>query len=165
MRRSHTAEQCTAGAVAAAIGDDRPATRAAILAGSLKWVNGTVLHYCFFTKGHFAVPKAQATGVRRAIDTWNAVGIGLEFTEVKQLSEAEVRIGYSEADGSSASAVGRDVLRVPLNQPTTVYGWNLNTKYGRGRRSTSWVMSSAWNTSTRIRSPGSHGTSRRFMTR
>src|SRR6266508_3751516 len=109
-----------------------PHRAAAILAGSLKWVNGTVLHYCFFTKGHFAVPKAQATAVRRAIDTWQAVGIGLEFSEVKQLSEAEVRIGYSEADGSSASAVGRDVLRVPLNQPTTVYGWNLNTQYGRG---------------------------------
>ena len=60
------------------------------------------------------------------------IGIGLEFQEVNQLSEAEVRIGYSTADGSSASAVGREVLDVPLNEPTTVYGWNLTTPYGRG---------------------------------
>jgi hypothetical protein len=49
-----------------------------------------------------------------------------------QLSEAEVRIGYSTADGSSASAVGRDVLKAPLNEPTTVYGWDLTTPYGSG---------------------------------
>jgi len=105
---------------------------AAILSTSGKWVNGTVLHYCFFTKGHFTVPKTQATAIRHAFDTWKAIGIGLEFTEVDQLSEAEVRIGYSEADGSSASAVGRDVLHIPLNQPTTVYGWSLTSHYGRG---------------------------------
>ena len=109
-----------------------PGRARAILAGSSKWVNGTVLHYCFFTSGHFAVPKAQAAAVRTAFATWKAVGIGLEFTEVHQSSEAEVRIGYSEADGSSASNVGREVLQVPVNQPTTVYGWNLNTQYGRG---------------------------------
>src|SRR5206468_27356 len=91
-----------------------------------------VLHYCFFTSGHFAVPKAQASAVRQAFATWKTVGLGLDFTEVKQLSEAEVRIGYSEPDGSSASSVGRDVLQVPLNEPTTVYGWSLTTQYGRG---------------------------------
>ena len=104
----------------------------AILAVGSKWVNHTVLHYCFFTSGHFAVPKAQADAVRQAFATWKAVGIGLDFTEVNQLSEAEVRIGYSVADGSSASSVGRGVLQVPLNEPTTVYGWNLTTHYGRG---------------------------------
>ena len=109
-----------------------PRRAAAILAVGSKWVNQTVLHYCFFKSGHFSVPKAQADAVRRAFQTWKGVGIGLEFTEVDQLSEAEARIGYSESDGSSASAVGRDVLNVPLNQPTTVYGWNLNTTYGRG---------------------------------
>jgi hypothetical protein len=105
---------------------------AAILSVGSKWVNQTVLHYCFFTTGHFAVPKTQATAVRTAWATWKAVGIGLEFTEVSKLSEAEVRIGYSEADGSSASGVGRDILHIPLNQPTTVYGWSLTTQYGRG---------------------------------
>lgn len=36
------------------------------------------------------------------------------------------------ADGSSASNVGREVLTVPMTQPTTVYGWDLTTPYGRG---------------------------------
>lgn len=78
------------------------------------------------------MPKAQADAVRRAFAEWKAIGIGLEFKEVRKLTEAEVRIGYSTADGSSASAVGRDVLTVSSREPTTVYGWNLTTPYGRG---------------------------------
>jgi hypothetical protein len=110
-----------------------PLRAAAILSSRTKWVNGTVLHYCFFV-GHsrYAVPKSQADAVRKAFAAWKALGIGLSFQEVSQLSEAEVRIGYSTADGRSESAVGRDVLKVPLNQPTTLYGWDLTTPYGRG---------------------------------
>src|SRR5262245_46311557 len=78
-----------------------PRRAAAILSTQSKWVNGTVLHYSFFTAGHFAVPKTQADAVRDAIAKWKAVQIGLQFQEVSQLSEAEVRIGYSTADGSS----------------------------------------------------------------
>lgn len=116
---------------AAVMSDSRRA--AAIISTRSKWANGTVLHYCFFTGGsRFATPKAQADAVRDAFARWAAVGIGLGFQEVNQLSEAEVRIGYSTADGSSASAVGREVLQVPLNEPTTVYGWSLTTPYGRG---------------------------------
>jgi hypothetical protein len=70
-----------------------PHRAAAILAGRAKWVNGTVLHYCFFTAGHFSVPKVQSDAVRKAVATWESVGIGLRFEEVDQLSEAEVRIG------------------------------------------------------------------------
>jgi hypothetical protein len=109
-----------------------PGRANAIIATQSKWVNGTVLHYCFFTSDHFAVPKVQADAVREAFAKWKAIGIGLDFQEVSQLSEAEVRIGYSEADGSSASQVGRDVLKVPANQPTTRYGWDLTSKYGSG---------------------------------
>ena len=110
-----------------------PRRAAAILSTRSKWVNGTVLHYCFIGGGsRFSVPKVQADAVRAAFAKWKAVGIGLEFKEVNQLSEAEVRIGYSMADGDSASAVGRDVLNVPLNEPTTVYGWDLTTAYGSG---------------------------------
>ncbi|MGE5049534.1 MAG: hypothetical protein ACM3PC_13235 [Deltaproteobacteria bacterium] len=105
---------------------------AAIVSSMSKWVNGTVLHYCFFKKGHFSVPAKQANAIRGAVKTWRAVGIGLDFQEVTRLGEAEVRIGYSVADGSSASMVGRDVLKVPLNEPTTVYGWDLTTPYGKG---------------------------------
>lgn len=105
----------------------------AIVAIRTKWLNATVLHYAFFGGGsHYAVPKVQADAVRDAFAKWKAVGIGLDFQEVTQLSEAEVRIGYSTTDGRSASAVGRDILTVPLNEPTTVYGWNLTTPYGRG---------------------------------
>jgi hypothetical protein len=105
----------------------------AIINVKTKWMNGTVLHYCFFGgSSRYSVPKSQADAIRDAFKKWKAIGIGLEFQEVNQLSEAEVRIGYSTADGSSASAVGRDVLDVPVNQPTTVYGWNLTTPYGRG---------------------------------
>jgi hypothetical protein len=109
-----------------------PQRAAAILLTRAKWVNGTVLHYCFFKTGHYAVPNTQAAAIRDAFAKWKAVGIGLDFQEVDQLSEAEVRIGYSTADGSSASAVGREILNVPLTQPTTVYGWDLTTLYGRG---------------------------------
>jgi hypothetical protein len=106
---------------------------AAILSTRSKWVNGTVLHYCLFGGGsHFSVPKVQADAIRGAFSKWKAVGIGFEFSEVNQLNEAEVRIGYSTEDGSSASAVGRDVLTIPLNEPTTVYGWDLTTPYGSG---------------------------------
>jgi hypothetical protein len=106
---------------------------AAILRTRLKWMNGTVLHYCFFRgSSRYSVPRKQADAIRDAFAKWKAVGIGLEFQEVDQLSEAEVRIGYSAADEVSESAVGREVLSVPLNEPTTVYGWDLTTPYGRG---------------------------------
>jgi hypothetical protein len=110
-----------------------PSQARAIILGRGKWLNGTVLHYCFFGgSSHYSVPKAQADAIRQAFATWKACGIGLEFKEVAQLSEAEIRIGYSTADGSSASAVGRELLTIPLNEPTTVYGWDLTTQYGRG---------------------------------
>jgi len=110
-----------------------PRRASAILLTKSKWVNGTVLHYCFFGAGsHFAVPKVQADAIRGAFAKWKALGIGLEFQDVNQLGEAEVRVGYSTADGESKSAVGREVLDVPLNEPTTVYGWNLTSPYGSG---------------------------------
>jgi len=107
-----------------------PSRARAILVSRLKWANGTVLHYCFFTKGHFAVPKKQADAIRAAFATWKAVGIGLQFKEVSKLSEAEVRIGYSAKDGVSQSSVGRDVLKDKPNEPTTTYGWDLPTDTG-----------------------------------
>jgi hypothetical protein len=119
-------------ALSAAVMSD-PLRAAAIIGGSTKWANGTVLHYCFFGVGsRYAVPKVQADAVRAAFAKWKAAGIGLQFEEVDQLSEAEVRIGYSLADGASYSYVGRGVLRIPLNEPTTVYGWSLTTQYGSG---------------------------------
>jgi hypothetical protein len=104
----------------------------AILVTKSKWVNGTVLHYCFFKSGHYVVPKAQAAAVRKAFAKWKAIGIGLQFKEVNDLSEAEIRIGYSLKDEDSSSGIGREILTVPLDEPTTVYGWDLTSKYGSG---------------------------------
>lgn len=82
---------------------NNPLRARAILNVRSKWLNKTVLHYAFFGgSSHYAVPKAQADVVRQAFTAWKALGIGLEFKEVTDLSEAEVRIGYSTADGSSA---------------------------------------------------------------
>ena len=110
-----------------AVRADVPRARA-ILVGRNKWANKTVLHYYFFTgSSRYKVPKEQADAIRKAFAEWKAVGIGLEFEEVDKKSEAEVRIGYNTADEVSESAVGRDVLDVPQNRPTTVYGWDLTT--------------------------------------
>lgn len=113
------------------IGD--PLRVAAILSTQSKWVNGTVLHYCFLgATTRYAVPKTQADAVRGAVAKWEAVGIGLKLIEVNDLHEAEIRIGYSVAGGQSYSLVGRDILKVPLSEPTTVYGWDLTSPYGSG---------------------------------
>ncbi len=91
---------------------------------SSKWVNGTVLHYWFLDG-----PAAQQQAVRDAFAEWKALGIGLVFTEVQDRSEAEVRIGFDQADGSW-SYVGRDVLGIPATEPTMNFGWDLTTDYG-----------------------------------
>lgn len=41
-----------------------------------KWVNGTVLHYYFFTDGPWAGPKAQADVVRQALQLPYLWGFG-----------------------------------------------------------------------------------------
>jgi hypothetical protein len=104
----------------------------AILLTKTKWANGTVLHYCFYKSGHFKVPTAQARAVRKAFAKWKATGIGLRFKEVSDLEEAEIRIGFSLKDGDSSSGIGREILKVPLDEPTTVYGWDLTSRYGSG---------------------------------
>ena len=122
------------------------AASGAIVEGRKKWVNGTVLHYYFFdrdTDGEvvrfsngtsrfvtWVGPEAQREVVRDAFQSWKDLGIGLEFEEVEDRNEAEVRVGFMAHDGSW-SAVGRDVLRPGANSRTTNYGWNLTTPYGR----------------------------------
>ena len=90
-----------------------------------KWVNGTKLHYFFFSQ-----PKALAGRpgekdvVREAFGLWKDVGIGLEFEEVSDPSEAEVRIGFLRGDGAW-SYVGRDVLGFGPGARTMNFGWDL----------------------------------------
>lgn len=119
----------------------------AILQGRTKWVNGTVLHYYFFDRAtdgsrirfadgttrfvSWVGAKPQCDVVRRAFETWKALGIGLEFSEVNDRSEAELRIGFLFDFDGSWSYVGRDVLQEGMNSRTMNFGWDLTSSaYG-----------------------------------
>jgi len=98
-----------------------------ILASGLKWVNGTQITYTFLEGA-----EAQKKVVRKAFETWKAVGIGLTFKEVAENNgdEAMVRIGFDHRDGSW-SYVGRDILTIPRSQRTMNFGWDLTANsYG-----------------------------------
>ena len=96
-----------------------------------KWVNGTTLHYYFFTSGDDAGAKKQKKLVRQAFDVWKNVGIGLKFEEVDEITDAEVRIGFRRGDGAW-SYVGRDVIDIPGQHERTMnFGWDL-TRDSRG---------------------------------
>src|SRR3954470_18879337 len=63
----------------------------AIIVGRTKWVNGTTLRYAFIDGG--AGPADQMAVVRKSFQEWKDLGLGLNFTEVPQPAEAEVRVG------------------------------------------------------------------------
>lgn len=91
-----------------------------------KWVNGTKLRYYFFSDGPFAGPDDQKEIVREGFDIWADEGIGIQFEEVQNIGEAEVRIGFLKGDGSW-SLVGRDVIDIPAqNERTMNFGWDLS---------------------------------------
>ncbi|MEU5180108.1 M12 family metallopeptidase [Streptomyces longwoodensis] len=113
----------------------------AFLSGRRMWVNGTVLHYCFFDGDDdgsvIAVPgcgrsrwvswvggEEQRAVVREAFREWRELGIGLEFREVADRSEAELRIGFQQG-GGSWSAIGRDALPAGRGERTMNFGWDL----------------------------------------
>ncbi|MFN9624076.1 MAG: matrixin family metalloprotease [Cyanobacteriota bacterium] len=89
-----------------------------------KWLNGTVLHFCFLDQASWRGSDAAKEVVRKAFKVWKAVGIGLEFKEVKTRSEAEIRIGFLQGDGSW-SYLGRDILNYPANERTMNFGWDI----------------------------------------
>ena len=96
-----------------------------------KWTNHTVLHYCFLDsppvwKGR----NDQKQAVRDAFQEWKDLGIGLEFLEVSEAAEAEIRIGFQP--GGSWSYVGRDCLKYASDprERTMNFGWDLTTSYG-----------------------------------
>ncbi len=103
-----------------------------------KWANGTRLRYFFFDRrtdgprGGWVGPEAQQNAVREAFDAWKELGIGLEFEEVPDREDAEIRIGFLQGDGAW-SYVGRDVVDVARdpNERTMNFGWDLTTAYGR----------------------------------
>ncbi len=94
-----------------------------------KWVNGTVLHYCFFDEpAEWTTNEIQKNLVRKAFDIWKNLGIGLQFQEVNSISEAEIRIGFLQGDGAW-SYVGTDILNSNITggqgQRTMNFGWDL----------------------------------------
>ncbi|MFN8286072.1 MAG: M12 family metallopeptidase [Chitinophagales bacterium] len=89
-----------------------------ILANQKKWVNGTLIKY-FFLEG----PESQRKVVRSAFQTWQKLGIGLSFVEVKNIDEAMVRIAFK--DDGSWSYVGRDILGIKKPKSTMNFGWSL----------------------------------------
>jgi hypothetical protein len=90
-----------------------------------KWVDGTVLHYCFFTSpSSWKGTPAELDVVRQGFDSWKALDIGLEFREVESPDEAEIRIGFLRGDGAW-SYIGRDALEIGQSDRTMNFGWNI----------------------------------------
>ena len=98
--------------------------RALIRVSGQKWVNGTELHYYFFTSASWRGTAAERDVVRDAFKAWKNIGIGLEFVEVNTPEEAEIRIGFKRRDGAW-SYLGRDVLDQGQSDRTMNFGWNI----------------------------------------
>lgn len=107
---------------------------------SNKWANGTLLRYHFFdrdTDGENVLftdgstewrswvgANAQRDVVRRGFEAWKEVGIGVDFREVSEREEAEIRIGFMRGDGAW-SWLGRQILDYGPNERTMNFGWDL----------------------------------------
>lgn len=104
----------------------------AIYLTNKKWVSGTSLHYCFTERSgspSWAWDEAQKKVVRKAFQIWKDVGIGLDFIEVADESEAEIKIGCEQND-RSWSYVGTDCLKNNDLGRTMNFGWDLRTAWG-----------------------------------
>ncbi len=96
-----------------------------IIALGNKWVNGTTLRFCFLQKaGWKAKNDKQPETVRKAFAAWKELGIGLEFQEVSDPAEAEIRIGFEQGDGAW-SYIGRDILEQGTSERTMNFGWDI----------------------------------------
>lgn len=96
----------------------------AIVSNEKKWVNGTTLNYYFFTKAGWRGSPGDKDVVREAFKVWKDVGIGLEFHEVADIDDAEIRIGFEKGAGSW-SYLGRDILEQGQTERTMNFGWSL----------------------------------------
>lgn len=96
----------------------------AILATGDKWVNGTNIHYYLYSSGIFGGANDQQDVVRAAFDVWKDLGIGLTFTEVSDIQDAELRIGFRRNNGSW-SYIGTVALRVGQTERTMNFGWDI----------------------------------------
>lgn len=112
----------------------------AILVNEHKWVNGTTLRYYFFDRDTDGSTVTLSDGTRRFVSwvgdaahkelvrdaflSWDKLGLGLDFVEVDDRHEAEVRIGFMRGNGSW-SYLGRQVLDEGPDHRTMNFGWNL----------------------------------------
>ena len=102
-----------------------------------KWANHTILHFCFLdSPSHWRGSQDNKDAVRRAFREWKDVPIGLDFVEVFDAAEAEIRIGFFQhptaQDAGSWSYVGRDTIDLVGDpaQRTMNFGWDLTDEYG-----------------------------------
>jgi hypothetical protein len=112
-----------------------------ILVSDKKWNNGTSLHYFFFDNESDGQEVIFSDGskqfitwkggsrekdrVREAFKVWKDLGVGLNFVEVQNKFDAELRIGFMKGDGSW-SYLGRDALSFGFNERTMNFGWNIS---------------------------------------
>jgi hypothetical protein len=90
-----------------------------------KWLNGSTLRYWFFdSPTKWAGPEKEKRVVRDAFAAWKALGIGLNFQEVKSRADADVRIAFLQDDGSW-SYIGTDVRTRRRDPRTMNFGWSL----------------------------------------
>lgn len=96
------------------------------------WANGTRLRYHFLETppAWLGDREANLQAVRGAFLEWKELGIGLEFQEVEEAADAEIRICFRN-DGSW-SYIGREALLIKNSrEPTMNFGWDLTSKYGK----------------------------------
>lgn len=109
--------------------DLAPLRERAIRLFGKKWVSGTILHYHFLEHPGWTWSANQKDAVRKAFDRWKSLGIGLFFMETADVSEAEIRIGFDQSDGSW-SYVGTDILEYEDHGRTMNFGWDLTDDWG-----------------------------------
>lgn len=101
----------------------------AIQRSSNKWMNGTVLHFCFIDRNAWDWPEAQKAVVREAFAVWKQAGLGLTFREVADQKDAEILIGRLQ-DGQFWSWVGTDILKGRDRGRNMNFGWDLTSADG-----------------------------------
>lgn len=105
-----------------------------------KWTSGTEIRYYFFNRetdgenvlladgtnrwSSWVGPEAQKAVVRQGFEAWKSLGIGINFKEVDNREEAEIRIGFMRGDGAW-SWLGREILEHGPQERTMNFGWDL----------------------------------------
>jgi len=97
-----------------------------------KWLNGSQLRFWFYDKPKkWAGTEGDRQVVRQAFKMWKALGIGLEFAEVANAKDADIRIAFLDGDGSW-SYIGTDVLTKREDPRTMNFGWSLTEDPAEG---------------------------------